>query len=105
MSDPQSPFTLYIANTLRVAAVVMVGAIASNTIVAFAFSRLRWWGRDFWFMVMLSTMMLPTQVTIIPTYILFNLLGWIDTCKPLIVPSFFAAAWTGFLLRQVMVTI
>ena len=105
MSDPQSPFTLYIANTLRVAAVVMVGTIASNTVVAFSFSRLRWWGRDFWFMVMLSTMMLPSQVTIIPVYILFNRLGWIDTWGPLTVPAFFASAWTVFLMRQFMMTI
>jgi ABC-type glycerol-3-phosphate transport system permease component len=105
MSDPQSPFTLYIANTLRVAAVVMVGTLASNAIVAFAFSRLRWWGRDVWFMVMLSTMMLPSQVTIIPVYILFNRLGWIDTWNPLTVPAFFASAWTVFLMRQFMMTI
>jgi ABC-type glycerol-3-phosphate transport system permease component len=105
MSDPQSPFTLYIANTLRVATVVMAGTLASNTIVAFAFSRLRWWGRDVWFMVMLSTMMLPSQVTIIPVYILFNRLGWIDTWNPLTVPAFFASAWTVFLMRQFMMTI
>lgn len=105
MTDPQSPFTLYVANTVIIEGFVMVGTLVSNTIVAFAFSRLRWWGRDFWFIVMLSTMMLPSQVTIIPTYILFNMLGWIDTWKPLIVPSFFAAAWTVFLMRQFMMTI
>lgn len=105
MSVPGTPFTLYVANTLRVAALSMIGALASNTVVAFAFSRLRWWGRDFWFAVMLSTMFLPAQVTIIPIYILFNNLGWIDTWNPLVVPHFFGAAGVVFLIRQFMMTI
>jgi multiple sugar transport system permease protein len=105
MADPQSPFTLYIANTLRVVAVVMVGTLVSNTAVAFAFSRLRWWGRDTWFVIMLATMMLPSQVTIIPVYILFDKLGWIDTWNPLTVPAFFAGAATVFLMRQFMMSI
>jgi multiple sugar transport system permease protein len=105
MMDEQAHFPLYIANTLRVAAWVMVGTLVSNTVVAFSFSRLEWWGRDFLFLAMIATMMLPSQVTIIPVYVLFNALGWIDTWNPLTVPAFFASAWTVFLMRQFMMTI
>jgi ABC-type glycerol-3-phosphate transport system permease component len=105
MTVPGTPFTLYITNTLIVAAFSMLGTLTSNTVVAFAFSRLRWWGRNFWFAVMLSTIFLPAQVTIIPVYILFNMLGWIDTWNPLIVPHFFGSAVFIFLIRQFMMTI
>lgn len=105
MTVPGTPFTLYIANTLYVAALSMVGTLTANTAVAFAFSRLRWRGRDLWFAVMLSTMFLPAQVTMIPVYILYNNLGWIDTWNPLIVPHFFGTAWMVFLVRQFMMTI
>jgi ABC-type glycerol-3-phosphate transport system permease component len=105
MTVPGTPFILYITNTLIVAALSLIGALASNTIVAFAFSRMRWWGRNVWFAIMLSTIFLPAQVTIIPIYVLFNQLGWIDTWNPLIIPHFFGSPIYIFLIRQFMMTI
>ena len=105
MTVPGTPFTLYVYNTLYIAFFALIGAMLANTVVAFAFSRMRWKGRDFWFAVMLSTMFLPSQVTIIPVYILMHRLGWIDTWNPLIVPNFFGAPWIIFLVRQFMMTI
>jgi ABC-type glycerol-3-phosphate transport system permease component len=105
MTVPGTPFVLYITNTLIVAALSLIGTLASNTVVAFAFSRLRWWGRNFWFALMLSTIFLPAQVTMIPIYILFNRLGWIDTWNPLIVPHFFGSPVYIFLIRQFMMNI
>ncbi len=69
------------------------------------FSRLRWWGRNFIFILMLSTMMLPPHITLIPQFILFKSLGWIDTFLPLIVPTFFGGPWLTFLVRQYMMSI
>ena len=66
---------------------------------------MRWKGREATFLVVLSTMMLPFQVTVIPLYILFVRFGWIGTMKPLIVPLFFGDAFTIFLLRQFFLTI
>jgi ABC-type glycerol-3-phosphate transport system permease component len=77
----------------------------SCTLVAFAFARLQYPSRDFWFVVLLSTMMLPTHVTIIPHFVLFRILGWLNTFKPLIVPAFFGSAFYIFLLRQFFLTI
>ena len=73
--------------------------------VAYALSRMRWRGREATFLLVLSTMMLPFQVTIVPLYILFVRFGWIGTMKPLIVPLFFGDAFTIFLLRQFFLTI
>ena len=68
--------------------------------VAYSFSRLRWPGRDAMFMVLLSTMMLPSAVTMMPVFLIFRSLGWIDSLRALWVPSFFGAAFNIFLLRQ-----
>ena len=72
---------------------------------AFAFSRLEWQGRGVFFLLLLSTMMLPCQVTMIPMFIIFHKLGWVNTFKPLIVPSFFGSAFYIFLLRQFFLSI
>jgi len=75
------------------------------SIVAYGFARLRFRGREFLFVVLLATLMIPGQVTMIPTFILFNLLGWYNTYLPLIVPAFFGSAFFIFLMRQYMMTI
>jgi multiple sugar transport system permease protein len=88
-------------NTMTIVAGTLVGIILSSTLCAFGFARLRFPGRDPVFIIMLASMMLPSQVTIIPHYIVFNLLGWLDTFKPLIVPAWFGGgAFNIFLIRQ-----
>lgn len=101
-----APFWRFIYNTAYITALAMIGQILSASAVAYGFSRFRFPGRDFLFLVVLSTMMLPWQVTIVPTFILFRYLGWINTFYPLIVPSFFGGgAFYIFLLRQFFMTI
>lgn len=94
------PFTRYARNTLKVTIPVTIGTTVSSAFVAYGFSRLRWWGRDVVFYLVLATLMIPTWVTLVPLYILFNNLGWVDTYKPLIVPAFFGDPFSIFLLRQ-----
>ena len=78
----------------------------SCSVVAFSFARLHWPGRNLLFLVLLATMMLPEQVTLIPTFVLFRQLGWVNTILPLVVPAFFARnAFYVFLLRQFFMTI
>ncbi len=99
-------FWVYFRNSLVIAFFMIVGTLVSNTPVAYAFARLKFPGRDVLFVIILATMMLPFQVTMIPVYLLFNdTLGWGDTFLPLIVPAFFANAWDVFLLRQFFRTI
>ena len=95
------PFGLYIRNTAFVTGFSIVGGLASSAIVAFGFARLRFPGRDVLFLVLLATIMIPSQVTLIPTYVLFRIIGWLDSYYPLIVPAFFGGgAFNIFLLRQ-----
>jgi ABC-type glycerol-3-phosphate transport system permease component len=101
-----APFGRFIANTSYITALAMIGQILSASAVAYGFSRFRFPGRDWLFFVVLSTMMLPWQVTIVPTFLLFRYLGWINTFMPLIVPSYFGGgAFYIFLLRQFFMTI
>jgi ABC-type glycerol-3-phosphate transport system permease component len=99
------PFFKYLANTVIITGLTILGKVMSVTLVAFAFARLRWWGRDTLFLIMLATLMLPTQVTLIPQFILFKNLGWINTFLPLIVPHFFGGPWLTFLVRQFLLTL
>lgn len=100
------PFGLFLRNTLITTLVPMVGAILSCSLAAYSFSRLRWPGRDLCFLLVLSTMMLPHQVTMIPRFILFKELDWVDSFLPLVVPPWFAVgAFNIFLLRQFFMTI
>lgn len=99
------PFLRYTWNTLFITVMSMIGAMLSSSFVAYAFARLRWPGRDTWFVILLATMMLPSQVTMIPLFILFKKLGWVDTYLPLIVPFFFGSAFYIFLMRQFFLTI
>jgi ABC-type glycerol-3-phosphate transport system permease component len=98
-------FWVFIRNSLFLSLSNVVGSVVSNSIVAFAFARLRFRGSRILFLVVLSTMMLPQQVTMIPLFILFSKLGWVNTYKPLIVPQFFCNAYFIFLMRQFYTTI
>lgn len=99
------PFLLFVWNSIYLSLGNVIGSIVSNTIVAYAFARLRFRGSKVLFLLVLSTMMLPQQVTMIPLFILFSKLGWINSYKPLIVPQFFANAFYVFMLRQFFTTI
>lgn len=95
------PFVRYILNTLFITFMVLVGVLLTSSIAGYAFARLRFPGKDFIFYVLLSTMMLPYIVTLIPIYIMFKNLGWLDTYKPLIIPAYFGGgAFNIFLFRQ-----
>lgn len=101
-----APFARFIWNTVVITALAMIGQILSASAVAYGFARFRFPGRDALFFLVLSTMMLPWQVTIVPTFLLFRYLGWINTFLPLIVPSYFGGgAFFIFLLRQFFLTI
>jgi multiple sugar transport system permease protein len=95
----------YTGNTVMYAVLTTIGVVLSSVPVAYALSRMSWRGRQVAFLVVLSTLMLPTQVTIVPLYIIFVKLHWIGSLKPLIVPSFFGDAFSIFLLRQFFLTI
>jgi multiple sugar transport system permease protein len=100
------PFTRFTLNTLFITFFGILGQVLSASLVAFAFARLEWPGRNLLFLLMLSTMMLPGEVTMIPNYLIFRRLGWIDTFLPLIVPSFLGGgAFFIFLFRQFFLTL
>jgi multiple sugar transport system permease protein len=94
------PFGRYVANTALITLLTIVGHLLSCTLIAYAFARLRAPGRDALFVVLLATMMLPYPVTMVPLYVLFNRLGWINTILPLVVPAFLGSPFYIFLLRQ-----
>ena len=100
------PFTRFFLNTIYITVTATVGAVLSSSMVAFAFARLRWPGRDKVFLLVLATMMVPTYSTIVPRFILFRHLDWVDTFWPLIVPLWFGgSAFFIFLMRQFYMTI
>jgi ABC-type glycerol-3-phosphate transport system permease component len=99
------PFALYFENTVIITVASTVGAVLSASFVAFGFARLRFPERDFLFALLISTLMLPSIVTLIPTFVLFKTLGWVNTFLPLIVPHFFGSAFYIFLMRQFYQTI
>ncbi|WP_163101090.1 carbohydrate ABC transporter permease [Peribacillus alkalitolerans] len=99
------PFNLFLVNSVIVTILTTLGQIISSTLVAYGFARFTFKGRDFLFIVLLATMMIPWEVTMIPLYMEFNFLGWINTLKPLIVPSWFGSAFYIFLLRQFIMSI
>ena len=94
------PFMRYFANTMIICIPVVIGATASSSFVAYGFSRIAWRGRDALFVVVLGTLILPYQVTMIPLFLLFREIGWVNTFLPLIVPAFFGNAFFIFLFRQ-----
>ncbi|HJS17811.1 MAG TPA: carbohydrate ABC transporter permease [Anaerolineales bacterium] len=92
-------------NTTFYAIMTEIGVLISCTLVAYGFARFRFPGRDFLFIVLISTIFLPAAVTVIPTYTFFQRIGWVGTWLPLIVPAFFANAFDVFLLRQYFMTL
>jgi multiple sugar transport system permease protein len=95
-----SGFLDALANSVVVTTLVVAGTVLSSSLVAFALARIRFRGNRALFLLMLATMMLPGQVTLIPLFLLFRNLGWIDTLLPLIVPAFFGSAFFIFMYRQ-----
>lgn len=99
------PFFTFLRNSVIVTTLAMTGELLSASLVAYGFARFRFPGRNVLFLLVLATMMIPYPVTIVPTFILFRSLGWINTFLPLTVPSFLGPAFSIFLLRQFFMTI
>lgn len=99
------PFGTYFMNSVIVTVLTTIGQILSCSLVAYGFARFNFKGKNVLFMILLATMMIPWDVTMIPQYMEFNLLGWINTLKPLIVPAFFGSAYYIFLMRQFLMGI
>jgi len=99
------PFLVYARNTVLLCVVTVAGSVASNAVVAYAFARLKWPGRDVLFGVTLATMMVPFPVLMVPLFAFFRHLDWIGTYRPLWVPVWFGGAFNIFLLRQFFRTI
>jgi ABC-type glycerol-3-phosphate transport system permease component len=101
----RQPFGLFFMNTLWFAIPSAFGAVLSSALVAYGFSRIRWRGRDILFFVCLTTIMIPFQVRMVPLYLIFKYLHWLDSYKPLIIPAFFGNPYFIFLLRQFFMSI
>jgi multiple sugar transport system permease protein len=95
-----APFLLYFRNTLIIVTLTILGTSISSSLVAYGFARLNGPGKNILFLIMLSSMMLPYMVWMVPLYVLFTRIGWVDTFYPLTVPAFFGNPLYIFLLRQ-----
>ena len=104
-ANPLLPFHLFFRNTMIIEIGMISGRLISCVLVAYGFARLRAPGKEFLFAILLATLMLPSAVTLIPRYILFTRLGWINTFLPMIVPAWFGEAYAIFLMRQFFMTI
>jgi multiple sugar transport system permease protein len=93
-------FKQFLFNSLVLVFFAVIGQVMVSSLVAYAFARLRAPGKEILFIILLSTLMIPSEVTLIPQFILFTKLGWINTLLPMIVPNFFGGAYNIFLLRQ-----
>ena len=100
------PFLTYFLNSTFITIIAIIGTVFSSSLVAYGFACLKWPGRDTVFMLVLATMMLPAQVTMIPVFVMFKDIGWLNTFKPLTVPAFLGGgAFNIFLLRQFFLSI
>jgi ABC-type glycerol-3-phosphate transport system permease component len=99
------PFLLYLRSTVVIVAANIIGRLISCSLVAYGFSRCNFKGRDVLFMLCLSTMMLPYQATMIPLYVMYQRIHWVNTLLPLIVPNFFGTPFFIFMLRQFFTSI
>src|SRR5436190_12868269 len=99
------PFGVFVKNTLIYCFVTVIGTVLSSSLVAYGFARIDWPEKKYLFGLMLATLMLPFQVIMIPSFILFKVLGWVGSLYPLIIPPFFGSAFNIFLLRQFFMTI
>jgi multiple sugar transport system permease protein len=95
----------FLLNTLTLTSLTVIGTVLASALVAFSFSRLHWPGRDALFGLLLATMMIPGAITLMPQFLIFRSLGWIDTLRPLFVPAFFGSAFNIFMLRQFFLSI
>ncbi len=105
LTNPDEPYLRYALNTAFLVLVNVTGAVISNSVIAYAFARLRFRGSRVLFGLLLATMLLPAPVLLIPQFLVFFHLGWFDTYLPLTVPAFLGNAFFIFLLRQYMRTI
>jgi multiple sugar transport system permease protein len=100
------PFPIYLKNSLIIATLNVIAVVSSSSLCAYGFARIRFRGREFWFAIVIATLLLPSIVTLVPQFIIFTRLGWVDTILPLTVPLFFGGgAFNIFLLRQFFRTI
>ncbi len=100
------PFLLYVKNSVFISLIVITGTVLSSSIVAYSFACLNWPGRNALFVVVLASMMLPMQVTMIPVFVIFKEIGWLNSFKPLTLPAFLGGgAFNIFLLRQFFLSI
>jgi multiple sugar transport system permease protein len=103
---PETHYGLtFLGNTLYLTFLTVVGTLFASSLVAYSFARLTWPGKNLLFVVLLATMMIPGAVTMMPQFLIFRSLGWVDTLKPLWVPAFFGSAFNIFLLRQFFMSI
>ena len=105
LSNPQLPFPLFFRNTMILEIGIIVGRLISCTLIAYGFARLEAPGKNVLFAILLATLMLPAAVTLIPRFIIFNKIGWVNSYLPLIVPTWFGEAYAIFLMRQFFMTI
>jgi multiple sugar transport system permease protein len=99
------PFGTFFLNSVKIAALSTVGQLIACSLSAFAFSVIAFKGRDLLFLILVATLMIPYQVTLIPTFILYSKIGWVGTHYPLWVPAFWGGAFGTFLMRQYYLTI
>ena len=99
------PLFRMLLNSVKVSGLTVAGTLVSCSLAGYAFARIRFWGRDVLFVIVLATLMVPNQVTLIPTFLLMRKLGWVDTHFPLFVPAWFGPAFGTFLMRQFYKTI
>jgi multiple sugar transport system permease protein len=99
------PFAAFALNSTKISMLGTAGQIITTSMAAYAFARMKFPGRNLLFILLLATLMIPGQVTMIPTFILFNSLGWVNTHYPLFVPAWFGGAFGTFLIRQFFLTV
>jgi len=99
------PFDAFYINSIKIAVFNVVGVVFFSSLAGYAFARIRFWGREFMFSILLSTLMIPGVVTLIPLYIIFKNIGWIDTHYPLWVPQILSNVTSIFLMRQFFMTL
>ena len=101
----QSPFARYLLNTAIITSIGVIASLTGSSIAAYTFARMEFRGKGVMFGVMLATLMVPIWTVLIPTYIFFEKIGWLNTYLPILVPAFFATPFNTFLMRQFFLTI
>ena len=94
------PFVTYIFNSLKIAVISMIGAVCSSAVISYGFGRIPFKRKGFWFACVLVTMMLPQEIIMVPQYLWFNKLGWLNSIRPIVVPSYFGQAFFIFMMIQ-----